>query len=189
MELKRSAITANTPKDVVFGAGIVVKDLVYATNEWTYELLGATSGGNKFSFTREFVDLELDGKQVKVEGMDLEVGSTGKITMNLAEYKEETLKTALGLVQDTQDNTTGFKCYKPAGKPEYVENLGFVGFTADGRPVIAIFDKAVCLGGYEVEHKNKEQSAIALEFDAVQSADATDFTKLPVRFYFPTTTV
>lgn len=187
--LKRNSISSTTPKDVVFGAGIVVKNLKYESNDWTYDELGATTGGNKLSYVREFLDLELDGKAVKVEGMDLEVGSTGKVTMNLAEYKEETLKTALGLVQDTTDNTTGFKCYKPAGAPEYVENLGFVGFTADNRPVIAIFEKAVCLGAYEVEHKNKEQSAIALEFDAVASIEAGDFTKLPVKFYWPTTTI
>lgn len=187
MPLKRNAISSTTPKDVVFGAGIVVKNLVFADNDWTYDELGATTGGNKLSYTREHVDLDLDGKQVMVENMNIEVGSTGKITMNLAEYKTETLTTALGLVQDTQDTTTGFKCYKPAGKPTHIENLGFVGFTADNRPVIAIFDKAVCLGAYEVEQKNKEQSAIALEFDAVQKEGATDFTKLPVRFYFPTT--
>lgn len=189
MSLKRHAISSTTPENVVFGAGIVVKNLVFAENDWTYDELGATTGGNKLSYVREFLDLELDGKQVKVEGMDIEVGSTGKVTMNLAEYKEETLKTALGLVQDTNDKTTGFKCYKPAGKPEYVENLGFVGFTAAGKPVIAIFDKAVCLGAYELENKNKEQGAIALEFDAVAPGEATDLTKLPVRFYWPTTTV
>lgn len=185
MGLKRHSISSTTPKDVVFGAGIVVKGLKWETNDWKYTELGATTGGNKLSYTREFVDLELDGKTVKIEGMDVEVGSTGKVTMNLAEYKKETLITALGLVQDTGDTATGYTCYKPAGKPEYVENLGFVGFTVDNRPVIAIFDKAVCLGAYEVEQKNKEQGTIALEFDAVAPTDAGDFTKLPVRFYWP----
>ena len=189
MPLKRNSISNSTPKDVVFGAGIVVKNLVFADNDWTYDELGATNGGNKVSFTREFVDLELDGKQVKIENMDIEVGTTGKITMNLAEYKLETLTTALGLAQDTSDNTTGFKCYKPSGKPTYIENLGFVGFTANNRPVIVIFDKATCLGAYEVEQKNKEQGVIALEFDAVAPEGTEDYTTLPVRFYFPTETV
>ena len=166
MPIKKHAISSTTPKDVVFGAGIVVKGLKWESNDWNYDELGATTGGAKFSYTREFVDLELDGKQVKIEGMDLEVGSTGKITMNLAEYKKDTLVMALGLAQDTQDNTTGYACYKPAGAPTYIENLGFIGFTAEGKPVIAVFDKACCLGAYEV-----------------------DFTKLPVRFYYPTATV
>lgn len=189
MALKKHSISSSTPKDVVFGNGIVVKNLVYDSNDWNYDELGASMGGNKFSFVREFVDLDLDGKLVKVEGFDLEVGSTGKITLNLAEYKVETLTTALGLAQDTEDTATGLACYKPAGKPTYVNNLGFVGFTADGRPVIAIFDRAVCLGAYELETKNKEQGAIALEFDAVVPEGSTDFTKLPVRFYYPTATV
>jgi hypothetical protein len=187
--LKRNAISSTTPENVVFGAGIVVKNLVWDSNDWTYDELGATSGGNKLFYTREFLDLDLDGKQVKIEGMDLEIGSVGQVTMNLAEYKEDTLTTALGLAQDTEDTTTGYACYKPAGKPTYVDNLGFVGFTASGKPVIAIFDRAVCLGAYELEAKNKEQGVIALVFDAVQKADATDFTKLPVRFYYPKATV
>lgn len=189
MAIKRHSISSTTPKDVVFGAGIVVKDLEYTSNDWTYVELGATSGGNKFSYTREFVDLDLDGKLVKVENMDVEVGSTGTITMNLAEYKKDTLIMALGLEQDTEDATTGYACYKPSGVPTYIDNLGFIGFTAEGKPVIAIFDKAVCLGAYELETKNKEQGTIALEFNAVASDDATDFSKLPVRFYYPTTTV
>lgn len=183
--LKRHSISETTPKDVLFGAGIVVKNLKFESNDWTYDELGATTGGNKLSFVREFLDLDLDGKTVKVEGCDLEIGSTGKVTMNLAEYKKETLTTSLGLVQDTTDTATGYTCYKPNGTVEYIENLGFVGFTAAGRPVICIFDKAACLGAYEVEAKNKEQGAIALEFDAVAAKDATDFTKLPVRFYWP----
>lgn len=187
--LPTHAITENTPKDVVFGSGVVVKNLVWATDKWTYDLLGPTTGGNKLAYNREFLDLELDGKTVKVEGFDLEVGSTGQVTMNLATYDKETLTTAMGLVQDTNDTTTGMAKYVPKGEPIYVDNLGFVGFTAAKKPVIAIFDKAVCLGAYEVEQKNKEQSSIALVFDAVQKKDADDLTKLPVRFYWPTETV
>lgn len=189
MSLPRNAISSTTPKDVVFGSGIVVQNLIFADSKWTYDLLGATTGGNKLAYNREFVDLEIDGKTVKVEKFDVEVGSTAQVTMNLTEYKKETITTAMGLVQDTEDTTTGMAKYVPKGEPIYVDNLGFIGKTADDRDVIVIFDRAVCLGAYEVEQKNKEQSSIALVFDAVAPEGATDFTKLPIRFYFPTATV
>lgn len=190
MGLKKHAITADTPKNVPLGAGIVVKGLTFASNDWTYEEMGSSNGGNKYSYEREYIDLAVDGKTVKVEGFDVKVAETFKITFNLAEYKRETIVTALSLKEDTTGAVTGYKKYKPSNENSYVENLGFVGYTAEGKAVIIKVPKAICLSAYEVETKNKEQgSAFVLEFDAVAPADANNFEELGIEFYFPVETV
>lgn len=189
MGLKNHAITAETPKNVLLGSGILVKDLVYASNDWTYEELGATSGGGKIAYEREYIDLDIDGKKVKAEGFDVKLGETGKMTLNLAEVKPETIAAALCLKEDSTSPVTGLKKYKPSTENVYLERLGFVGYKADGNPIIVIFPKAICLSALELEVKNKEQATIALEFDAVAPSDSDNYGELGIEFYFPTVTV
>jgi hypothetical protein len=190
MTLRRHAITKDTPKNIPLGAGIVVKGLEFSDSDWTYKELGASNGGNKYSYEREYIDLAVDGKTVKVEGFDVKVAETFKITFNLASYERETIVTALSLKEDNTGDVTGYKKYKPSNENVYIENLGFVGYTAEGKAVIIKVPKAICLSAFEVETKNKEQgSAFVLEFDAVAPADAASYEELGIEFYFPIETV
>lgn len=190
MSFKKHSITAETPKNIPLGAGIVVKDLEYATNKWNFTELGATNGGNKFSYEREYIDLAVDGKTVKVQGYDVKVAETGKIIINLAGYERDTIVTALSLKEDSSTTVAGYKMYKPSAENSYVDNLAFIGQTAADKDIIIKFPKALCLSAYEVETKNKEQgSAFVLEFDAVAPEDAENFDELGIEFYFPVETV
>ena len=47
--LKKHAISSDTAKNIPLGAGILVHNLVFEGNDWTYDELGATNGGNKVS--------------------------------------------------------------------------------------------------------------------------------------------
>lgn len=187
--LKKHSITADTAKNIPLGAGILVYNLEFEGSDWTYKELGATNGGNKVAYEREHLDLEVDGKTVKVEGFDVKVSETGKMTMNLAEYKKDTLVSALGLEKDSSASVTGYEKYKPSKNNIYLENLGFVGFQADGKPIIIKFPKAICLSAFELELKNKEQGVMALEFDAVAPTSSDNFEELGIEFYFPVETV
>lgn len=189
MALKNHAISDTTAKNIVLGAGILVKNLVYSGADWEYEELGASNGGNKIAYEREYLDLEVDGKTVKAENFDVKVAETGKMTINLAEYKQETLATALSLKQDDSDPVMGYAKYKPSKENAYVENLGFVGYTAEGKAIIVKFPKAICLSAFELEVKNKEQAVMSLEFDAVAPMGSTTYDELGIEFYFPTATV
>lgn len=186
--LKNHAISSDTAKNIPLGAGILVHNLVYSGSDWAYDELGASNGGNKVAYEREYLDLEVDGKTVKVEGFDVKVSETGKMTMNLAEYKKDTLITALGLEKDSA-SVTGYDKYKPSKTNKYLENLGFVGKTAEGKDIIVIFPKAICLSAFELELKNKEQGVMALEFDAVAPIENGSYEELGIEFYFPTETV
>lgn len=189
MSLKKHAISSDTAKNIPLGAGILVHNLVFEGSDWSYDELGATNGGNKVSYEREYLDLEVDGKTVKVEGFDVKVSETGKMTTNLAEYKKDTLVSALGLELDSTSSVTGYEKYKPSKNNVYLDNLGFVGYTAEGKPIIVKFPKAICLSAFELELKNKEQGVMALEFDAVAPTSSDNFEELGIEFYFPTATV
>ena len=187
--LKKHAISSDTAKNIPLGAGILVHNLEFESNDWTYDELGASNGGNKVSYEREYLDLEVDGKTVKVEGFDVKVSEIGKMTLNLAEYKRETLIAALGLEKDATASITGYEKYKPTKKNTYLDNLGFVGYTAEGKAIIVKFPKAICLSAFELELKNKEQGVMALEFDAVAPTSSDNYEELGIEFYFPTATV
>ena len=189
MGLKTHAISNETAKNIPLGAGILVHNLVFEGSEWTYDELGASNGGNKIAYEREYLDLEVDGKTVKVEGFDVKVSETGKMTLNLAEYKKDTLIAALGLERDSSASVAGYEKYKPTKTNTYLENVGFVGYTAEGKAIIVKFPKAICLSAFELELKNKEQGVMALEFDAVAPLTNNNYEELGIEFYFPVETV
>lgn len=187
--MKKHAISSDTAKNIPLGAGMLVHNLVFESSEWKYDELGASNGGNKIAYEREFLDLAVDGKTVKVENFDVKVAEIGKMTMNLAEYKKETLVSALGLELDSSASVTGYQKYKPSKTNTYLDNLGFVGHTAEGKAIIVKFPKAICLSAFELELKNKEQGVMALEFDAVAPTSSDNYEELGIEFYFPVETV
>lgn len=189
MSLKKHAISSDTAKNIPLGAGILVHNLVFEGSEWKYDELGASNGGNKIAYEREYLDLQADGKTSKVEGFDVKVAEIGKMTTNLAEYKKDTLVPALGLEKDASASVTGYEKYKPSKTNIYLNNLGFVGHTAEGKAIIIKFPKAICLSAFELELKNKEQGVMALEFDAVAPASSDNYEELGIEFYFPVETV
>ena len=69
MALKKHGITSQTIKNLVLGAGVIYKNLKYASNDWTGTVLGATSGGIKFNYEAQWLDIEVDGATVLVKGI------------------------------------------------------------------------------------------------------------------------
>ena len=112
MALKTHGITANTPKEILLGAGSYYKNLKYVENAWEGEILGATSGGGKVSITPEYMTIEADGATVKVRGLERKVGETATMEINLLEFKEANLIQALHMEEDTTETVAGYKIYK-----------------------------------------------------------------------------
>lgn len=168
-------------------------DYVKLVTGWYGKELGATSGGGKITITPEFLDLELDGKTVKVRGMDKKVAEVANMQINLGEYVKETLINALHLVEDTSDTTatgyTKFSSTNSLNDSDYLDNIGFVGFTAANKEIIFIMENAVCLSAFEYEGKNKEQGVFALTYDCTASIEQDDLEHLPYHLYYPTQAV
>ncbi len=190
MALAKTGITEATPKNIVFGAGTIYRDLKFETSKFTGTIIGATQGGSKFTITPEITDIEADGALVKTKGLTVKTGETATMEVNFLEVTPEILEmTSLGK-ENSSSSATGFteiisKANIEAG--DYVAGLAFVGRTLDGREIIVLFDNALCTSGLELEGKNKENGVVKATFECY--ADLTgDLETLPYHIYYLTVT-
>lgn len=189
-EFKSSGITANTPKTVMLGAGTIHKGLTCTDGVWNFEesLICATSGGSKLSIVPEFYDVPVDGALVKVKGLTVKVGETATLEINPIEMKPDILKMAVIGDEAASDTATGYSELTSraiVNEGDYVTGLGYVGKTIEGKPVIIIFDNALCTSGLELEGKNKEAAVPKFTFECF--ADLTpEADTLPWHIYYPT---
>lgn len=181
-------ITADTPGNILLGAGTFHTGLEFKGNAWEGTCIGATSGGGKISIVGDLVDIELDGALVKVEGLTVKQGGTATMEVNVAELSPSVLKMATLFKEGTDSTATGFTMLqdKPhIEKGDYLTNFGFVGTTANGaKQIIVIFEKALCTSGLEVEGKSKENAVLKLTFEACAPLSGT-LDRLPVKIYYP----
>lgn len=189
-EFKSSGITAETPKTVMLGAGTIHKGLTFSGDAWNFEesLICATSGGSKLSIVPEFYDVPVDGALVKVKGLTVKVGETATLEINPIELKPEILKMAVIGDETASDTATGYSEIKSRAiinEGDYVTDLGYVGKTVEGKPIIIVFDNALCTSGLELEGKNKEAAVPKFTFECF--ADLTpEADTLPWHIYYPT---
>ena len=189
-EFKSSGITENTPKTVMLGAGTIHRGLQFSSNAWNFEdsLICATSGGSKLTIEPEFYDVPVDGALVKVKGLTVKVGETATLETNPIELTPDILKMALIGDESTSSTVTGYNEIKSRAQiasGDYLENMGYVGKTIDGTPIIIVFDYALCTSGLELEGKNKEAAVPAFTFECF--ADLTpEADTLPWHIYYPT---
>ena len=191
-EFKSSGITAKTPDTILLGAGTIHKGLEFKaeTKTWNFEesLIGATSGGTKVSIKPEFKDIEVDGALVKVMGLTVKVGETATFETNLVEITPDNIKMLCIANSGAAENVEGYSQITSRArlvKGDYIKNLGFIGRTLDGTPVIIVFDYALCTSGFEIEGKNKENSVVKATFECY--ADLTpEADTLPYHIYYPT---
>ena len=191
-EFKSSGITAGTPKTVMLGAGTIHKGLTCTDGIWNFEesLICATSGGSKLSIVPEFYDVPVDGALVKVKGLTAKVGETATLEINPIEIKPEVIKMAVIGDEKESESATGYKeitSRAVIGEGDYVTGLGYVGKTIEGKPIIIIFDNALCTSGLELEGKNKEAAVPKFTFECF--ADLTpEADTLPWHIYYPSET-
>lgn len=190
-ELKSSGITADTPKNIMLGAGTIHKGFTLTDGKWNFEesLIGATSGGSKFSIIPEFSNIEVDGASVAVKGLKQKVGETATMEVNFVEMTPELLKMCVvGDVAESVDyeGYTEITSRARVEESDYITNLAYVGKKTDGTPVIIIFDNALCTSGLEVEGKNKEAGVFKGTFECVADISPEADT-LPWRILYPTT--
>lgn len=187
MVIGKHSIDTNTPKNVLLGAGTYLKGLKYENNSWSGTVLGATSGGGKISIKGEFIDLELDGALVKFKGQTVKQGGAASAEVSFAELSNTILKMGTLFKEGTTD-ATGFTMLQDKEHIEegdYIDDFGFVGYTADGsKQIIVIFESALCTSGLEVEPKSKEQSIVKLTLEAV-AENTGNLNTLPVKIYYP----
>ena len=188
-EFKSSGITENTPKTVMLGAGTIHKGLTFSESAWNFQesLICATSGGSKLSIVPEFYDVPVDGALVKVKGLTVKVGETATLEINPIEMKPEILNMAV--IGDEKESTTATGYMEMTSRAiinegDYVEKLAYVGKTIEGKPIIIVFDHALCTSGLELEGKNKEAAVPKFTFECFADLSPEADT-LPWHIYYP----
>lgn len=185
----KTGVSANTPKNIMFGAGTIHKGLKYTSNAWNFDstIVGATSGGSKLSIVPEITNIEVDGALVKAKGLTVKTGETASMEINFIELTKDIIKTATIGADGTSDDATNYDVIESKANiatGDYWENIAFVGKTLEGKNIIAIMDNALCTSGFEQEGKNKEGAVGKYTFEC--HADLTsDLDTLPWHIYYP----
>ena len=189
MALKKHGITSQTVENLILGAGTIYKNLTYASNEWTGTVLGATSGGIKFHYEAQWLDIKVDGATVLVKGISKQkVGESATLEGQMTEVTEDILVTALHLEQASTSEDTTYNKYVSKSNidsSDYLTNIAYVGTLSNGKNVIIILPNALCTEAFEIETKNAEQTTFSVKFEC--TADLTNDTldKLDIKIYYP----
>lgn len=144
MGLKKHGITSETIKNMILGAGVIYKNLKYekSTSGWTGTPLGATSGGLKFNYEAQWLDVDVDGATVLIKGVSKQkVGESATLEGQMTELTEDILVSALHLVKSTSEDTTYVKYVSKENitEDDYLENVAYVGTLSSGKNVIIIY--------------------------------------------------
>ena len=185
----KHGVSADTPKNILFGAGTIHKNLKYTTGTgWNMvdSIIGATSGGSKLLIVPEVTQIEIDGVTVRAKGLDVKTGETASLELNFIELtKELIMSSTIGKAGESEDEE--YDVIVPKAdivEGDYYDNIAFVGKTLDGRNVIAILENALCTSGFEQEGKSKEGTVGKYTFES--SAELTsDLDTLPWKIYYP----
>ena len=187
----KHGISTTTPENILLGAGTWHRNLKFTEGKWTGDILGATKGGGKIAITGEFVPIEVDGALVKVKGLVVKQGGTVTCEVNYAELSSDVMKMAT-LFEEAESDADGYTMLRDKAaitEGDYVENFGFVGYTANNaKQIIFIMENALCTSGMELEPKPKEQAVVKLTMECYANLeDDSEFDTLPVKIYYPTT--
>lgn len=185
----KTGVSANTPKNIMFGAGTIHKGLKYAGSSWNFDdtIIGATSGGSKLSIVPEITNIEVDGALVKTKGLTVKTGETATMEINFIELTKDIIKTATIGADGTSDDASNYDVIESKANistGDYWENIAFVGKTLDGKNIIAIMDNALCTSGFEQEGKNKEGAVGKYTFEC-HAELTSDLDTLPWHIYYP----
>ena len=190
----KTGVTTNTPKNILFGAGTIHKNLKYTpgaqgaagTRNFTESLMGATSGGSKLNIIPEVTKIEADGALVPVKGLSVKTGEAASMEINFLEITKDLLKAAVIGKDGTSEDATYdlIESKSNIEEGDYYDNIAFVGQTLDGRNVIAILNNALCTSGLELEGANKEGAVPAITFESHADIDG-DLDTLQYKIYYP----
>ncbi len=188
----KTGVSANTPKNILFGAGTIHKGLKYTGNAWNFadSIVGATSGGSKLSIIPEVTKVEVDGALVAAKGLSVKTGETATMEINFIELTKDIIKAATIGADGTSDDTANYDLIESKAniaEGDYWENIAFVGKTLEGKNIIAILPNAICTSGFEQEGKNKEGAIGKYTFEC-HSELTGDLDTLPWKIYYPKAT-
>ena len=98
MRAGNNGITADTVKNIQFGAGTIHKGLKYVSETgWNFaeSCVGATKGGSSVKIEPDFYTVEPDGSSVAVKNFKRKIGEKAEMEVNLLELNADMLKASV----------------------------------------------------------------------------------------------
>ena len=193
MRAGNNGISADTVKNIQFGAGTIHKGLKYTSGSgWKFEAscVGATTGGSSVKITPEFYTVEPDGSSVAVKNFKRKIGETATMDVNLLELNADMIKASV-IGADGASEIEGMSLIESKDaivEGDYWENIAFVGETLDNKNIIVILPNALCTSGLSIEGKSGEESVGKFTFACHGDANEST-TTVPYQIYYPTATV
>ena len=189
MRAGNNGITADTVKNIQFGAGTIHKGLKYTEGSgWNFEesCVGATKGGSSVKITPEFYAVAPDGSSVAVKNFKRKIGETATMDVNLLELNADMIKASV-IGADGESDVGGYGLIESKdaiAEGDYWENIAFVGETLDNKNIIVILPNALCTSGLSIEGKNNEEAVGKFTFECHGDANES-LTTLPYKIYYP----
>lgn len=188
MSLK-SGITAGTPLNIPFGAGVYFKGVAYdekvapTPEAIKAAIFGATQDGGTLTITPELWAPELDGATVAVKELQHKVGETAQMEVSFAEFTTELAKNmVIGKVTATTDTNYDVITSDQVRNGHFYEGFGYYGQFLNGRPCIVMFKHALCTSGMTTDAKNKQNSVFKGTFACMTDVEYGT-TKLPYAIF------
>ena len=191
MRAGNNGITADTVKNIQFGAGTIHKGLKYESSKWNFEesCVGATKGGSSVKIEPVFYTVEPDGSSVAVKNFKRKIGETATMEVNLLELNADMLKASV-IGTDGESDVEGYELIISKDaivEGDYWENIAFVGETLDNKNIIVILPNALCTSGLSIEGKSGEESVGKFTFECHGDSNES-LTTLPYKIYYPSVT-
>lgn len=191
MRAGNNGITADTVKNIQFGAGTIHKGLKYESSKWNFEesCVGATKGGSSVKIEPVFYTVEPDGSSVAVKNFKRKIGETATMEVNLLELNADMLKASV-IGTDGESDVEGYELIISKDaivEGDYWENIAFVGETLDNKNIIVILPNALCTSGLSIEGKSGEESVGKFTFECHGDSNES-LTTLPYKIYYPAVT-
>lgn len=195
-QLPRTGYTKQTPNLFLLGAGSIVENLEWdaETQKWSYDKIGATSGGNKLTLKNEYRQAQIDGVLAKTVGSDQIESTEGTFEINAIEFTAENFKRMLlaETVTDAEETAKYPDTYdviKPKDRIDssvYVKNLAYIGrVQGSNENIVVIMHNAICTSGLEIEPKDGEDNIIPMTFEARAGEDDIESASLPITILYP----
>lgn len=184
-----NAVTANTPLNLPFGAGVYFKGVTFnplvapTEEEIKAGLMGATQEGGTLTITPEIWAPELDDVTVAMRELQHKVGETAQMEVSFAEFTADLVKRlVIGKVQDSTDANYDVITSADIGAGHFYDGFGYRGRFLNGRPCIILFKQALCTSGMSMDAKSKTNSVFKGTF-ACMSDIEFGTTKLPYAIF------
>lgn len=186
MVLKTTGFTNNSTNHFIVDAGAVYLNVEFddATGEFTGDLLGATSGGNKFVVNQEVREIEVDGLKGRGKGLQAVTFMNPDLTVNLKELSAKNLATVIAGGEIGKGNEH-YDVLTSKGKIEdsdYIDSVALVGnVTGSNKPIVIVLYNVLSIEGLEMSFEDDNEVVVPVTFGG--HYDETQ--EVPYKIYLP----